>query len=305
MSRAIQWETIPCPLCGSKNDEHWRSVHDRFGVIPDQIYSIVSCQDCGFRYLNPRPDKHSIQSFYSAGEYDPFLSIKDRLTLKDLLYAWIRKFSLWRKRILIESFRQEGSLLDVGCGTGEFLRYMRNTGWSVAGVEPDQRARQFAVGQGLHVNAGLEALCERHFDAITLWHALEHMHELRDALENLVRLMEKDGVLILAMPNVDSWDMKRYQEEWVALDTPRHLYHFTEKDVARLITGVKLRLIATRNLWLDTLYNVLYSENLYHRFFHRRYRPLYMLNSILGSYIHDFQSTARRASASVYILRRE
>lgn len=305
MSETIQWETIPCPLCGSKNYDQWRSVKDRFEVIPGHTYSIVSCQDCGFRFLNPRPDRHTIQAFYLSGEYDPFISIKDRLSLNDVFYALIRRFSLWRKRLLVESFRPSGDLLDVGCGTGEFLQYMRKSGWQVTGVEPDKNARQFAVEQALPVNAGVDSLRDHNFDVITLWHVLEHMHDFRDVLKNLAGMLNQDGALILAMPNVDSWDMRRYQEEWVALDTPRHLYHFTEKDVVKLIAGMDLQLLATRNLWLDTIYNVFYSESLSHRHCRRRYRPLYMLNSIIGSYMHDYQITTRRASASVYILRRE
>ncbi len=305
MSEAVQWETIPCPLCGSKNYGHWRNVKDRFGVIPDQTYSIVSCQDCGFRFLNPRPNRDTIPAFYPSEKYDPFISIKDRLALKDVFYALIRKFSLWRKRLLVESFQPAGYLLDVGCGTGEFLQYMRERGWQVTGVEPEKDARQFAVEQALPVKAGLDSLRDHNFDVITLWHVLEHMHDFRDAMENLAGILDQDGVLIMAMPNVDSWDMKRYQEEWIALDTPRHLFHFTEKDVVKLITGMDLRLATTRNLWLDTIYNVFYSEQLYHRHYRQRYRPLYMLNSIIGSYIHDYQNTTRRASASAYILRRE
>jgi len=305
MSEPVRWESIDCPVCSSKNHTHWRTVHDRFETIPGRTYSIVSCDDCGCRFLTPRPPAESIHLFYEHAEYDPFLSTKRKLSWQDALYAAVRRYAVWRKRLLLERFRREGRLLDVGCGTGEFLHYLQRFQWEVTGVEPETGSRSFARERGLRVVPGLESLPAVQYHVITMWHVLEHLHDLAGGLEQIIDHLADRGVFILAMPNVDSWDMKRYQEDWIALDTPRHLYHFTEKDVRKLIPASRLQLVDTGSLWLDTLYNVLYSEQLHHRRTHRRYRPWYMLKTVMGSFLHDWQSPVRRASASVYIFRKE
>jgi len=206
---------------------------------------------------------------------------------------------------MVESLLPKGAILDVGCGTGEFLISMQKQEWEVTGMEPDDKARLNSESYGIPVYQSLEDITGANFNVITLWHVLEHIHELKPALEKMVQLLESGGILLLAMPNVDSWDMKRYQENWIALDTPRHLYHFTEKDVEKIAALYHLLVIRTRPLWLDTLYNVLLSEGLHREATEGRWRPLYAINSIIGSYIHDRQNSSRRSSSSVYILKKE
>jgi len=305
MNDPVRWESITCPVCSSKNHLPWRTVRDRFDIIPGQTYSIVSCQDCGFRFLNPRPSIDSIRRFYEHEEYDPFLSTKRKKSWKDAVYTSVRRYSIWRKRLLLEGYKRWGRLLDVGCGTGEFLAYLRRYQWAVYGVEPDTGSRTYAQMQGLRVAADLDSLPTAHYDVITMWHVLEHLHDMTGGLEKAISRLSEGGFFILAMPNVDSWDLKRYQEDWIALDTPRHLYHFTEKDVRKVIPETTLRFVDTGGLWLDTLYNVLYSERLHHRRTGWRYRPWYVLGTIIGSFLHDWQNPVRRASASVYIFRKE
>jgi len=304
-ARDIQWESIDCPICSSKNHTHWRTVYDRFKAFPEQEFTIVSCNDCGFRFLNPRPTEDSIGVFYESEGYDPFLSTKESFSLGDLVYRWVRKFSLWRKRLLIEEYCRSGSTLDVGCGTGELLEYLHQFGWQVEGVEAARQSREFVQQKGFAVHAALDEIGAQKFDVITLWHVLEHLHQLESAVEQLSASLGENGILIIAVPNVESWDARRYQEDWIALDTPRHIYHFDEMDMLKLFQNQSVRFVESRGLWLDTLYNVIFSEQLRNQHNGNRIRPLFALNSILGSYIHDYQSQGRRASASVYIFRRE
>lgn len=301
----VQWESIDCPICSSKNHTLWRTVSDRFDAIPGKKFSIVSCDDCGFRFLNPRPTEDSISIFYESEGYDPFLSTKESFSPGDLVYSGVRKFSLWRKRLLIEEFRRSGSILDVGCGTGELLEYLRQFDWQVEGVEAAQPSREFVQKKGITVHAALDEVGHRTFEVITLWHVLEHLHQLESSVEQLSTSLGENGILIIAVPNVESWDARRYQEDWIALDTPRHLYHFDEMDMQKLFQNQLLRFVESRGLWLDTIYNVLFSEQRRNQRNGNRWRPLFALNSIFGSYIHDYQSQGRRASASVYIFRKE
>ncbi len=302
---SVQWEQIPCPICSSKNNEEWRRVYDRFNTLPGQNYRIVVCVDCGFRYLNPRPSVDSMNPFYAHEEYDPFISARQTYRAKDILYRMLRRLSLRYKMRIIHDYIHSGKLLDVGCGTGEFLQYASKLGWDVMGMEPNKAARQIAREKGLNIKQSMDEISYANFNVLTLWHVLEHIHELTQAVQQIERLLRTGGIVILAMPNVDSWDMKRYQTDWVALDTPRHLYHFTEKNVRNLFTNTSLRLIDTSGLTLDTFYNVLNSEQVHYRRTGTLLRPLYMARTMVGSFIHDAQHRVRRASGSVYILQKE
>jgi SAM-dependent methyltransferase len=206
---------------------------------------------------------------------------------------------------MIEEFQREGVLLDVGCGTGEFLSYMQKFQWKVTGVEPDADARTYATSRGLRVLPELQRIQRGRFQVITLWHVLEHLPDLRKSAEHLVSLLEPSGYLVLAMPNVDAFDAREYGEHWVALDTPRHLYHFTQNDVQELFKPFPIELVSAGGLWLDTIYNVLYSEQLYHAQTGERYRPFSMLRTLIRSYSDDVRSDQAEASASVYIFQKE
>lgn len=301
----IQWESIDCPICQSKKYEDWLTTRDRFSTIDNQEFRVVRCSNCGFRFLNPRPDQNSIGPFYDHEEYDPFLSTKRKFSLRDTIYRTVRVLSLWRKRLLLEEFCRSGSLLDFGCGTGEFLSYMKSFQWNGLGVEPDEKSRKYAAGESLRVVESLESINSVQFNVITLWHVLEHIHHLHDMVKRLSSLLQPGGFLILAMPNIESHDAQIYGRHWIALDSPRHLYHFTEKTIREYFKSTSLRLIGTSGLFLDTIYNVVFSEQLRARGESRVFRPFQVFKTIINSYLQDAREDDRKASGSVYIFQKE
>ena len=114
-------------------------------------------------------------------------------------------------------------LLDVGCGDGSFLLAAQREGWEVAGVEINPEPARRA---GLHI---VEAIPQAHqagpFDCITLWHSLEHMPDINAMMQQLRKLLNRDGTVIIAVPNNNSLQAKVFGKDWLALDVPRHLYH--------------------------------------------------------------------------------
>jgi 2-polyprenyl-3-methyl-5-hydroxy-6-metoxy-1,4-benzoquinol methylase len=157
---------------------------------------------------------------------------------------------------------RKGKILDYGCGTGHFLAACRSNGWQVAGVEPNARAREEAtrrVGQSIGAD-DLGGFSAESFDAITLWHVLEHVHELTGTLKQLIGLLKPDGVLIIAVPNVESFDAQHYRQDWAAYDVPRHLYHFSPKTMTQLLKKHKLVVRETLPLPLDAYYVSMLSE---------------------------------------------
>lgn len=134
-----------------------------------------------------------------------------------------------------------GSILDVGCGSGFFLRALDPKTWDRFGVETSadaSRAAEAALGSG-HVFAGTltqSSWEDSRFEAVTFWSALEHMNEPRVNLRETRRIMRKGGTLIVQVPNAASYQARVFEGQWFALDTPRHRYHFTLPVLKRLLS---------------------------------------------------------------------
>lgn len=163
---------------------------------------------------------------------------------------------------LVASLRNGGAILDVGCGTGEFLEYLQKKGVAIAGVEPNDNARIKAEQRlGIKLAAELQDLRpDQSFQLISLWHVLEHVPDPHGTVARLADHLEAGGHLIIAVPTRDSWDSRHYGPFWAAWDVPRHLSHFRKADIVRLLNDHGFSLTATRSMWLDSFYICLLSE---------------------------------------------
>ncbi len=257
-------ETVACPLCDGKDAEPWVQCVDTSALRNDTTWHLQRCKSCSLIFLNPRPTEIASSAFYDQAEYLPFSSAADQQSFLSRVYAAARRYNLKWKRKAVSKNHRRGRLLDVGCGTGEFLQEMRQAGWEVGGIERDSSAAQFASKQ-LHlkvITGGVEALDRLHekFEVITLWHVLEHLYQPKPALQKLKSMLSDDGVLIIAVPNIGGIDAKIYGEHWVALDAPRHVQHFTLNTLREMATAVGLKLLRSQQLPLDAFFNTLMSE---------------------------------------------
>jgi SAM-dependent methyltransferase len=136
------------------------------------------------------------------------------------------------------------SLLDVGCGGGDFIASMGELGWKVSGVETDPvaaeraRGRQLDVYQGDLESAAFDAMS---FDAITLAHVIEHVHEPRRLLAECRRILKPNGTLALLTPNSAGWGHRHFGKDWLSLDPPRHIHVFNPWNMSRLLESAQLR----------------------------------------------------------------
>ncbi|MFH1862024.1 MAG: class I SAM-dependent methyltransferase, partial [bacterium] len=240
---ASRFEEIACPLCGSQNHRLVHVVHDRLinsylqleNRLQEPTYHIVACSSCSFLYLNPRPRRSFLAEYYQSEQYNPHQQSGGGLI--GFLFRSLRSATNRWKAARVVADAPPGALLDVGSGTGDFLKYMRSRGWQVQGVESDPDAAAAAVREGITVSVGDPAeieLPERSFDLITCWHSLEHLPHLRGAVKAITAALRPRGTLAVAVPNPDSWDAKFYKSRWVAWDAPRHLYHFRRQDIVKL-----------------------------------------------------------------------
>ena len=225
-------------------------------MVSGETFSIV--RKHAQSYLETQPVPELLEPYYESDAYVSHTDATDSLFEK--AYQFVKQITLKQKVRSIGKFTSsENKLLDFGAGTGDFLQAAKNKGWKVNGVEPNEQARNLASKKGLHLLSSLEELNEEQFDAITLWHVLEHVPNLQETLNRLQALLKPGGILIIAVPNYKSWDAKKYKAFWAAYDVPRHLWHF-DREAMKNLFPKSLPQTKTKPMWFDAFYVCLLSE---------------------------------------------
>jgi ubiquinone/menaquinone biosynthesis C-methylase UbiE len=207
---------------------------------------------------SPRPNDENLSGYYQS---DNYISHSGQSTsLVNWVYLQAREFSLqWKKR-LINRISRKGTLLDIGCGTGEFLQTMKANGWEVSGIEPSTSAREKSEKLVQQPMANSLEDITGTFKAVTLWHVLEHVPDLNKTLTKINQFLSEDGKLIIAVPNHQSRDAKKYQQYWAGYDVPRHLWHFNQNSMALLLQNHGFTIDKTIPMKLDAYYVSMLSE---------------------------------------------
>ena len=210
----------------------------------------------------PQPKAENLSEYYKSEDYISHTDSKRNLLEK--VYHVVRNISLKRKLQLINSFNSdENYLLDIGCGTGDFLEIAQKNNWHVTGIEPNEQARQIAnskTSNSVFKIEHLNNLKENSFDVITLWHVLEHLPNLEMHISLFKKLLKANGSIVIAVPNYRSFDANYYKEFWAAFDVPRHLWHFSNSSISKLFNKEGLVLKKTLPMLFDAYYVSLLSE---------------------------------------------
>ncbi|HEV7332940.1 MAG TPA: class I SAM-dependent methyltransferase [Flavisolibacter sp.] len=253
-----------CPVCRSAAIDPLLTAKDH--SVSKEDFVLWQCRQCTLRFTQDVPDEDSIGPYYQSPDYISHTNTSKGLLNK--LYQKVRRYTLGQKAALIISHTKEnGKILDIGAGIGAFLSEMQQRGWEVTGIEPDQTARKNAqelFGLSLQQPNVLSKLPANRFDAITLWHVLEHVHQLHLYIERIKELLAPNGKVFIAVPNYTSADAAAYRNYWAAYDVPRHLYHFTPQSIAVLMQMHGLKVKAKKPMWFDSFYISLLSSK-YHR----------------------------------------
>ncbi|MCF8257167.1 MAG: class I SAM-dependent methyltransferase [Flavobacteriales bacterium] len=247
-----------CPSCSDTQQHPWLECVD-FSVSK-RPFSIMECERCGLRFTNPRPSADAIGPYYNSPEYVSHNDTSEGLLFS--LYQAVKAFTLKRKAKLLAKSTNGRTLLDYGAGTGDFAGSVAQQGWNVMAFEPDGSARQRIKEKypNIQLQAGLNQIADASRAVITLWHVLEHVHTLQETMQHFQRILSKQGTLIIAVPNCNSYDAQHYREYWAAYDVPRHLYHFTPSDLEALMEKCGFLLVAKHPMWFDSYYVSLLSE---------------------------------------------
>ena len=267
---------MQCRLCNEQGYPVYTDLEDHlFGV--EGRWSFIKCKNCGLLSLYPRPSPDEISGFYE--NYYTHEMIDEETWFRRGLWrgvpaavmgyrdsvenfserAWGRLFSLigplretGLRTIMWLPSDRSGKLLDIGCGSGIFIRLMKRLGWDVYGVEPDPKAAAIA-GEGLepgHVRTGWldDAGFKRDsFDVVTMSHVIEHLLYPVDIFKKIRNILKPDGLLIVATPNSKSLGIRKFRHLWRGLEPPRHIYIYNPDTLARIITdaGFTIKSIRT------------------------------------------------------------
>jgi len=250
-----------CPVCGAAAVKQVMQAKDH--TVSDELFPICECASCTARFTQDVPAADSIGPYYKSENYISHTNTSKGLV--NSLYQWVRKRTLKQKRKLVQQVTgvQAGSILDLGSGTGAFAGEMKSNGWQVTALEPDEDARKVAAesfGVTLQDISGFYQLADAQFDAITMWHVLEHVHDLQGYMAKLKTLLKEKGRLIIAVPNYTSGDATVYGESWAAYDVPRHLYHFSPVSMKGLVEKHGMKLLGYQPMWYDSFYVSLLSS---------------------------------------------
>lgn len=241
-------------------------------------------------------DDEDMYRFYKSSDYHSH-QLKPKSSI-EYVYFLSRKIMMFFKYRIIYSKLKEIKLLDYGCGNGNFIKYLSNKSLKVTGIEKSLSSQKICRSKGLSVFSSVKQLGEAKFNVITLWHVLEHVINPQKCLRALSNFLTKDGLLIVAVPNIQSVDSQIFKQEWAGLDVPRHLWHFTPKGLFSLLKKEKFVLYKKYPLILDAYYISLLSAK-------RNKTPLpWVVSFIIGTVSNLMAFFTGNYSSSVYVFKK-
>lgn len=224
-------EKIRCILCGVDDYKVILKSKDYRFHLSNNLYHLVECNRCGLTYLNPMPTEEEVSKFYPENYY----------TSKNLSDKITRSYSMLMEKMKaaeINKYKNGGRILDLGCGTGDFLSVFDYKKWERFGIDISERAYKIAENKIDNVFCGRLVDCKfpnKYFDVVTLNHVLEHIIDPREELNEIFRILNDDGILFIRVPNIDTMQFKITREFWLHLDVPRHIYFYSKKTVKLLL----------------------------------------------------------------------
>ena len=235
-------ENVRCLICNSEDNTKHITLQDRLRTTSEN-FTIVKCQ-CGFHYLNPRPQFNEIQQYYDNPRYDPH---GKRSSLLNLLFLIARKYTFKMKKNTILKYVEQGSsILDYGSGDGFFSSYMHNNGFFVDSYDPIADNEIFKL--------------DKKYDVVTFWHSLEHIHNIDEMMGDLVSCLHSKSYVFIAVPNINAFEKIYFKSNWAPYDVPRHLYHFDRFSLIKYFNKYSLEIVSEYSIFLDMIYNIILSS---------------------------------------------
>lgn len=238
-----------CILCESSKFEFMFFSKDRMFNLPGK-FTVKKCSQCSLVFLDPQPSQKLLKKHYPSQKYYSYSRSEEKNLFKivrDYLvghYYSPNIFSLLFSTFIqnvpaIPSFVKNGKILDIGCGDGDTLGLLKKLGWETYGLDMDSRAVETARRRGINAKLGtfreLSTYPDSYFDAIRLYHVIEHIDNPSLCLSLIRKKLKKEGELLIGTPNINSPLASIFGSYWYNLDSPRHLFLFSPQTLGKLL----------------------------------------------------------------------
>lgn len=238
-----------CIVCKSSKFAPLYGTRDRMFDISGKFF-LKKCNSCFLAFLDPQPSESEIKKYYPSKAYYAY-NKSNKKGFFELLREYLishyyspniisRFITICIKNVpAMPSYRKNGKMLDLGCGTGDTLILLKKLDWDVYGMDMDKNAITTAKKRGLNnlklgTYNNLDEYPDNYFDAIRLYHVIEHLDDPSLCLKLIYKKLKKGGELIMGTPNMDSLVSKIFKSYWYNLDSPRHLFIFSPRTLKRL-----------------------------------------------------------------------
>lgn len=242
--------TVNCPFCQSNQTTFIFSTYD----LLQQTWSVYKCQQCRYYFLDPSPTAEQLEQSYQQEYYGK----GNKKFSFPLLENFINIHRKHRANLLFKSINKkvQASILDIGCGNGQFLTYLYEKGIrNLYGIElPGNSAQRAAQKPFIKLHVGdvySVQFDEKMFDAITLFHVFEHLSKPDETLSLIVQWLKDDGFLVVSFPNITSRQARWSKGHWLHLDPPRHLNFIEPNDFILKMQTLGFRLLKTKYMSLE------------------------------------------------------
>lgn len=262
--------------------------------LTQEVFDLIPIEVEGVLKTYPVPE--NISPYYNSDKY--ISHHQDSNSLKERIYKLFQNYNLKYKKKLLDTYvPKKSTVLDYGCGAGEFLKFIEKD-YHTLGYEPNSTAKENAVKKNSSTEF-IESIDDLSvINAITLWHVLEHIENQEDILNKFHNLLVDNGMLIIALPNHASYDARHYKEFWAAYDVPRHLHHYSRKGFLNFVDNKKWKVEEVAPLYFDSFYISIISEQY-------KKNPLFWLSGTLHGAISNFKALFNgEFSSLIYILRK-
>ncbi|MEE9371564.1 MAG: class I SAM-dependent methyltransferase [Saprospiraceae bacterium] len=291
-----------CPVCGNTEFESVYELDDY--KITHETFSLEKCPNCTLIFTVDPPLGENIGHYYKSDDYLEHSNRKTDLFSK--MYSWARDFMFSYKYGIIKKLAKEGSILDIGAGSGHFLNFMSSKGFTATGIEMNERARTYAknnFGIDVHPDHYLYSpKLSQKFDMISLWHVMEHLFDLDKVVSRLSELLSHDGHLVIALPNYRALEVSIYKKYWNGWDVPRHLWHFSSESVGHLFEKHHFEITQMKMMPLDPFFNTLLTNK------YRNGNPILNVFKMVAvggmSFLYGLINV-KKASSIIYIIKKK
>lgn len=288
-----------CIVCGTQANGKVFKIADH--LVSQEVFDLIECPSCHLRYIKNPPDEPSAAKYYETEEYVEHSDSSKGII--NNLYHKAREWMLRYKFRMLDRLGTRRKILDVGTGTGYFLKYMRSRGYECNGIEISEKARNFGRHRFLLDIREPSAMYLKDFPGdfgiISFWHVFEHVYNPTAVLSRLRELLAQDGRLVIALPNYNCLEARYYGKWWNGYDIPRHLWHFDRDNFERYMDQNGFVLESTRILPLDPFYNCLISESYRKNPIGYFIMPFLSLSSLIMGWLN-----IRMASSIVFIYKK-